>query len=109
MGVQWASMPPNATRGRATYGAGGLTIAASGHAPADSSPLTCLVGDRGYEAEVSIDLTGKVEAGLLLFYNYKALSAWASRLKAENLRIFRGIALGGSAASGAEPPLAGHQ
>jgi xylan 1,4-beta-xylosidase len=37
-----------------------------------SSPLTCLVGDRGYEAEVSIDLTGKVEAGLLLFYNYKA-------------------------------------
>jgi beta-xylosidase len=30
------------------------------------------VGDRGYEAEVSIDLTGKVEAGLLLFYNYKA-------------------------------------
>jgi xylan 1,4-beta-xylosidase len=73
MGVQWSFHAPKRDEGqRASYGAGGLTIAASGRSPADSSPLTCLVGDRGYEAEVSIDLTGKVEAGLLLFYNYKA-------------------------------------
>ena len=30
------------------------------------------VGDRSYEAEVTLDLEGDVEAGLLLFYNPKA-------------------------------------
>lgn len=73
MGVQWSfHAPKHGEEQRATYGAGGLTIAASGHFPPDSSPLTCLMGDRVYEAEISIDLVGKAEAGLLLFYNHKA-------------------------------------
>jgi xylan 1,4-beta-xylosidase len=82
MGVQWSFHAPKRDEGqRASYGAGGLTIAASGRSPADSSPLTCLVGDRGYQAEVSIDLTGKVEAGFFCSTITRLLSAWASRLR----------------------------
>ncbi|MDR7115567.1 beta-xylosidase [Caulobacter sp. BE254] len=38
----------------------------------NSSPLTCLVGDRSYEAEITLELTGEAEAGILLFYNHRA-------------------------------------
>jgi xylan 1,4-beta-xylosidase len=64
-----------------------------------SSPLTCLVGDRGYQAEVSIDLNGKVEAGLLLFYNYKAFVGVG--FTPEKLKIYEYSEepLGGGAAS----------
>lgn len=51
---------------------GSLRLAGWGTSPADSAPLTCLVGDRSYEAEISLELTGDAEAGLLLFYNHKA-------------------------------------
>jgi xylan 1,4-beta-xylosidase len=51
---------------------GGLRLAAKGHGPADSPPLTCIVGDRAYVAEVALELTGNAEGGLLLFYNPKA-------------------------------------
>jgi xylan 1,4-beta-xylosidase len=72
MGVQWSFHAP-----KRDEGSGRAMALAADHRgersfSSGSSPLTCLVGDRGYEAEVSIDLTGKVEAGLLLFYNYKA-------------------------------------
>lgn len=73
MGVQWSFHEPNRedTR-RARYEAGGLVMAARGRSPEDSSPLTCIVGDRSYQAEISLDLIGDAEAGLLLFYNHKA-------------------------------------
>ncbi|PZQ56512.1 MAG: xylan 1,4-beta-xylosidase [Novosphingobium pentaromativorans] len=72
-GVQWSfHAPKRGEAERARYETGGLMIAGSGTSPADSSPLTCLVGDRSYEAEVSIDLTGDGEAGILQFYNHKA-------------------------------------
>lgn len=51
---------------------GGLRLAAKGHSPADSTPLVCTAGDRAYEAEVALELTGHAEGGLLLFYNPKA-------------------------------------
>ena len=57
---------------RVRYEDGGLWLAARGTSPVDSTPLTCPVGDRSYEAEVTLDLEGAVEAGLLLFYNPKA-------------------------------------
>ena len=72
-GVQWTFFEPEADwRQRATYRDGGLWLTAQGKSPTDSSPLTCIVPDRSYEAEVSIDLEGDAEGGLLLFYNHKA-------------------------------------
>lgn len=72
-GIQWSFQEPNANDlSRAAYGPGGLWISGRGSTPADSPPLTCTVGERAYEAEVTIDLEGKSEGGLLLFYNPKA-------------------------------------
>ncbi|SFS20026.1 xylan 1,4-beta-xylosidase [Dyella sp. OK004] len=72
-GVQWCFHDPAPDEmQRVIYEAKGLRIAAKGHSPIDSTPLTCIVGDRSYIAEITIDLTGKAEGGLLLFYNHKA-------------------------------------
>jgi xylan 1,4-beta-xylosidase len=71
-GVQWSFHDPAPDEmGRVRYEAGGLRIAARGGSPSDSSPLTCTVGDRAYEAEITLDLLGGAEGGLLLFYNHK--------------------------------------
>ncbi|WP_020657038.1 family 43 glycosylhydrolase [Massilia niastensis] len=72
-GVQWCfhDPAPDEMR-RARYVEGGLRIAGSGSSPADSRPLTCTVGDRSYEVEVSLQLIGQAEGGLLLFYHHKA-------------------------------------
>jgi xylan 1,4-beta-xylosidase len=72
-GVQWSlfDSKPEEMR-RVNYEARGLRLAAKGSSPADSSPLTCLAGDRSYVAEVTVDLEGDAEGGLLLFYNPKA-------------------------------------
>ena len=73
MGVQWSFHEPAAGEAnRARYKPDGLHIQASGTSPIDSSPLTCIVGDRSYQADLSIDLIGEAEAGLLLFYSHKA-------------------------------------
>ncbi|HET8764979.1 MAG TPA: family 43 glycosylhydrolase [Rhodanobacter sp.] len=73
LGVQWslhAAGPHDLERIRCS--AHGMRLAAQGHSPADSAPLTCIPGDRAYEAEVDIELEGDAEAGLLLFYNHQA-------------------------------------
>jgi xylan 1,4-beta-xylosidase len=57
---------------RVRYLKPGLQIDGKGTSPADSSPLTCGVGDRSYQAEATLELAGDAEAGLLLFYNHKA-------------------------------------
>ena len=51
---------------------GALSITGRGKSAADSSPLLCTVGDRGYEAEVTIEPEADSAGGLLLFYNHKA-------------------------------------
>ncbi|WP_250628377.1 family 43 glycosylhydrolase [Pinirhizobacter soli] len=73
LGAQWSFHDPRPedTR-RIRHEAGGLRIAARGSSPSDSPPLTCLPGDRAYMAEVTLDLVGGAEGGLLLFYNPKA-------------------------------------
>ncbi|MFQ6155265.1 family 43 glycosylhydrolase [Micrococcus luteus] len=59
-------------RERLAAGEDGLRVAASGHSPADSSPLVILAGDHAYEVEVELELDGDgVEAGLLLFFNHR--------------------------------------
>jgi xylan 1,4-beta-xylosidase len=73
MGVQWAfhTEDPNSAK-RVKYGRAELALKGQGTSPADSAPLTCLVGDRRYEAQITLELEGEAEAGLLLFYNPKA-------------------------------------
>ena len=73
MGVQWAFHDPASDESRrARYTQHGLELAGRGLTPADSRPLTCGVGERSYQAEITLTLDGQAEAGLLLFYNSKA-------------------------------------
>ncbi|WKL58736.1 family 43 glycosylhydrolase [Asticcacaulis sp. ZE23SCel15] len=72
-GVQWAfhdPKPDEMTRVKRDHKS--LRLTGRGTSPANSSPLTCGVGDRGYVAEVTLELDGAAEAGILLFYNHKA-------------------------------------
>ncbi|WP_126947013.1 family 43 glycosylhydrolase [Xanthomonas sp. BRIP62418] len=72
-GTQWSLHAPRpGEQARVQRANRSLTLACSGSSPADSSPLTCGVPDRGYVAEVTLELTGNAEGGLLLFYNHKA-------------------------------------
>jgi xylan 1,4-beta-xylosidase len=72
-GTQWSFHDPKPDEmDRVRFADRGLWLAGRGSSPADSAPLTCPVGDRSYQAEVTLDLEGEVEAGLLLFYNPKA-------------------------------------
>jgi xylan 1,4-beta-xylosidase len=72
-GTQWSFHDPAADEmQRVHYEAKALRLDARGTTPADSAPLTCPVGDRAYEAEITLDLDGGAEGGLLLFYNHKA-------------------------------------
>jgi xylan 1,4-beta-xylosidase len=70
LGTQWCIHDAAAGAAqRVSYEKDGMRIAAKGHSPTDSSPVTCLVGDRAYEVEVAIELVGDAEGGLLLYYN----------------------------------------
>ena len=72
-GTQWTLHAPRPNEmDRAEYADKALLLAGAGSSPVDSAPLTCIVGDRAYEAEVTLDLLGDAEGGLLLFYNHKA-------------------------------------
>ncbi len=72
-GVQWAFHDPAPDEGkRVQYSDGSLYLTGKGSAPVDSTPVTCIVGDRGYDAELHLELEGDAEGGLLLFYNHKA-------------------------------------
>lgn len=57
---------------RARYTGKALEFRGFGSSPADSAPLVCSVGDRAYVAEITFELSGDAEGGLLLFYNHKA-------------------------------------
>jgi xylan 1,4-beta-xylosidase len=73
IGLQWNFYAPAQDEmQRVHYEAGGLRLTARGHTPADSAPLTCVMGDRAYQAEIALEITGQAEGGLLLFYNHKA-------------------------------------
>jgi xylan 1,4-beta-xylosidase len=72
-GVQWAfhDPAPNEMQ-RVSYEKNAMLLRAKGQSALDTIPLTCSVGDRSYETEVTIELIGEAEGGLLLFYNQKA-------------------------------------
>lgn len=71
-GTQWSFHDPAVDEMSRVQYDNGLRLEARGMTPADSAPLTCPVGDRSYEAEITLDLDGQSEGGLLLFYNHKA-------------------------------------
>jgi xylan 1,4-beta-xylosidase len=72
-GTQWSFFEPGPNEmERVRFEAAGLAVAGRGTSPADSAPLLCTVGDRAYEAEVTIEPEGDGVGGLLLFYNHKA-------------------------------------
>ncbi|WP_395400125.1 family 43 glycosylhydrolase [Arthrobacter sp. UC242_113] len=68
-GTQWTFHAPAADEyARASFG-DGLLLQGRGSSPADSSPLTCLVGDHSYEVTVQVELLGDAVGGLLLYYS----------------------------------------
>lgn len=74
LGVQWCFHQPRPQEMQRVALVGGLLrLLGAGTSPADSSPLACIVGDRAYRAEVTLELEGAAaEGGILLFYSPKA-------------------------------------
>jgi len=71
-GAQWSFFNPEPDESaRARYENGSLVIKAKGSSVADSSPLTVIVGDRSYEAVVTLQIPAGAQAGLVLFYNQR--------------------------------------
>jgi xylan 1,4-beta-xylosidase len=72
-GTRWTFFEPGPDEmSRIKLESGSMFIAGRGTSPADSSPLLCIVGDRTYEAEVTVEPEAGSVGGLLLFYNHKA-------------------------------------
>jgi xylan 1,4-beta-xylosidase len=71
-GVQWSFFAPGPDEmRRARYDGNSLVIQGKGTSPADCSPLTCIVGDRDYEASVVLEMSGDALGGLVLYYNQR--------------------------------------
>ena len=88
MGTQWYFYKStNADAERVTFG-DGLRLRAKGTDVVSSAPLNCLIGDRDYDMQVSIELEGKVEAGFLLFFDYKLYSGLGYTI-ADGLATYR--------------------
>jgi xylan 1,4-beta-xylosidase len=72
LGAQWSFFNPGPNEAaRARYQNGSLVIKAKDSAVADCSPLTVIVGDRSYEATVSLQIPEGVQGGLVLFYDQR--------------------------------------
>lgn len=74
IGIQWSFYNPGPHEmSRISYKRKALELTGNGDSPANSAPITCNVGDRGYQVDVNIELLDEnSEGGLLLFYNHKA-------------------------------------
>lgn len=71
-GIQWSFFRGDITENqRVTYRNNALELTAKGTSPADTSPLTFLVGDQAYQFEVDMEIDPEVQGGALLFYNDK--------------------------------------
>lgn len=73
-GVQWCFHQPGPDEmARVSHEGDTLRLAAAGTSPADAAVLTCIVGDRAWQAEIALELEGDdAEGGLLLFYSPRA-------------------------------------
>ncbi|MGO4378172.1 family 43 glycosylhydrolase [Pseudoduganella sp. RAF19] len=71
-GVQWSFFDPGPQEmQRARYEDKCLALSAKGSSPANCSPLTCIVGDRDYEASVMLEIGEGAQGGLLLYYSQR--------------------------------------
>ncbi len=69
-GVQWSFFNPGEDEAkRVRYEAQALVISAKGTTLSDCSPLTFIVGDRNYEASITLEIGDGAQAGITLFYN----------------------------------------
>jgi len=70
LGLQWSffDAAPDELQ-RAHYDDRGLVLRGKGAGLHDCSPLTCLVGDHSYVAELDFELDGAVQGGLALFHD----------------------------------------
>jgi len=70
LGVQWGFYSPGPDEAkRVRYQDHSLALRGKGSSLADCSPLTCIVGDRSYEASVALEISGDAHGGLSLFYD----------------------------------------
>jgi len=74
-GRQWSFFAPGANEmQRARLDNASLVLQGKGSSLADCSPLGCIVGDRSYEATVTLQISGDAHGGLALFYNERAFA-----------------------------------
>jgi xylan 1,4-beta-xylosidase len=59
---------------RARHDDRGLLLAGKGSGLADCSPLTCVVGDHAYEAELEFEVSGDAQGGLALFHDVRGFA-----------------------------------
>ncbi|WP_328595421.1 family 43 glycosylhydrolase [Rugamonas rivuli] len=71
-GVQWSFFAPEPDEmRRVRYEDNSLVIRGKGNSLGDSSPLTCITGDRDYEASVVLEMSDDAQGGLTLFYSQR--------------------------------------
>jgi xylan 1,4-beta-xylosidase len=69
-GTQWTLFNPGADGlQRLRYEDHSLVLAAHGQSLADTSPLTCIPGDRSYLAEITLEPGEAAQAGITLYYS----------------------------------------
>ncbi|MGO4237847.1 family 43 glycosylhydrolase [Pseudarthrobacter sp. YAF2] len=68
-GVQWSFHSPSKDEYLRLSLDDGLLLQARGESPSESSPLTCIVGDRRYEVTVQMEVEEGTQGGLLLYYS----------------------------------------
>jgi xylan 1,4-beta-xylosidase len=74
-GRQWSFFAPGADEmQRARLDNASLVLQGKGSSLADCSPLTCIVGDRSYEAAVTLEIAGDAHGGLALFYSERGFA-----------------------------------
>jgi len=72
LGLQWSLSAPGVNElRRVRYEDGSLVLTGKGLSLSDCSPLTCIVGDRSYEALVELEITGEAQGGLALLYDHR--------------------------------------
>ena len=75
LGLRWSFFAPGPDEARRLRHEGrSLVMRGKGTSLADCSPLTCITGDRAYEAQVELEISGQAHGGLALFYDQRCFA-----------------------------------